>query len=488
MKRIFLFLLVLNISVFATNNISFDHYFLDKTMRIDYFHTGNSNKEIVAIDKIYSYNKWAGNPATLLNPFKVGLFKIKVYDLKSNKLLFSKGFNSYFGEYQTTTEAINGIFQTYHETALIPFPKNSVKFVLERMDKKHNLIKIFESVINPKKITIAKPKKYKNISVVKSHISGNPHKKVDIVIVAEGYTKSQLGKFKKDLNHYTNLFLNQPPYSNTKDSFNISGVFIPSEESGTTEPTHGKFKNTAIGTTFNSLGSYRYLLTKDNKALRDVAGSTPYDAIFVMVNSTRYGGAGIYNFFCTFTTDNVWSDYVFLHEFGHSFSGLADEYYSSSTSYNDFYPKGVEPFEANITRLLNGKDNIKWKNLLTQDIEIPTPWDKKLFDKKDEDYQKIRKQINEKIAILSTKNNNPEELNKLKQLAVKLSKENKVWGDNFFKNSKYADKVGVFEGAGYSSTGIYRPALDCIMFSKGAKPFCPVCEAHIKKIINSYCQ
>lgn len=488
MKKTVLFLLLLSISAFADNSVTFDNHFFDKTLRIDYFHTGNSEKEIVAIDKIYDYDKWAGSTKTLLDPFKIGLFKIKVFDLKTNKLIYSKGFNSYFGEYQTTDEAINGVFQTYHETALIPFPKKSIKFVLERMDKMHKLIKVFETEINPERIMIAKPICNKNLKVFKSHYSGEPHNKVDIVIVAEGYTKSEMSKFKKDLKYYTDVFLKQKPYSETKNSFNISGIFLPSQDSGPSEPAHGLYKNTAIKTTFSSLGSYRYLLTKDNKALRDAASAIPYDAVFVMVNSQRYGGAGIYNFFCTFTSDNMWSDYVFLHEFGHSFSGLADEYYSSSTSYNDFYPKGIEPSEANITRLLNGKDNIKWKRLLTEGIEIPTPWNKKLYDKNDADYQKIRGELNNKIAELSKNKKNNEELKKIKKKSEKLSKEHKKWGDDFFKNSKYANKVGVFEGAGYSSEGIFRPSLDCIMFSIGKKPFCPVCSDQIEKMILSYCK
>jgi len=68
------------------------------------------------------------------------------------------------------------------------------------------------------------------------------------------------------------------------------------------------------------------LLTEDYCNLRDIAASVPYDAIYVMVNQPRYGGGGIYNLYCTFTADNPSSDYVFLHEFGHTFAGLADEY------------------------------------------------------------------------------------------------------------------------------------------------------------------
>jgi len=488
MKKLLYFCLLFVVVLPVKANVDFNKHFKDKTLRIDYFITGNSEKEIVAIDNIYEYDKWAGRTKNLIDPFKTGLYKIKVFSMPSGKLIYLYGFNTYFSEYQTTTKALNGIYETYHETALIPYPKGKVKFVIERTDRSHNSKPIFKTILDVEKLVVAKPLKDKDIVTTSVLNSGDSHYKVDIVILGEGYTKREKEKFLKDLNHFSNLFLNHKPYCDMKNRFNITGIFAPSKDSGPSEPTHGKFNNTAMSTTFNSLGSYRYLLTKNNKALRDIAGTVPYDAVFVMVNSARYGGAGIYNFFCTFTTDNIWSDYVFLHEFGHSFSGLADEYYSSSTSYNDFYKKGVEPFEANITRLLDGKENLKWKDLVTKGIEIPTPWRKKEYDKKDEQYQKVRRKLNREIAMLAKDGKNKEKLEKLKKEAETLSKNYKKWCDNFFKNSPFSNKVGAFEGAGYSSTGIYRPALDCIMFSRGIKDFCPVCEAHIKKVIESYCQ
>jgi hypothetical protein len=485
-NMIFFAVWLLTFTVFAKDN--FTKYFLDKTLRIDYYITGDSKKECIAIDCFYKYDKWAGRTTNLIAPFSTGVFRIKVYSEKTGQLIYSYGFNTYFSEYQTTDKALNGIYETYHETALIPYPKNKVKFVIEKRDRKHNIKTVFETVLDLSNTIVATPKKNKELSTVKVLFSGNPHKKADIVIIGEGYTKLEKQKFLKDLSHFANVFLSHKPYCDMKNCFNITGIFVPSKDSGPSEPTHGKFNNTAVSTTFNSLGSYRYLLTKDNKALRDIAGTVPYDAIFVMVNSARYGGAGIYNFFCTFTTDNIWSNYVFLHEFGHSFSGLADEYYSSSTSYNDFYPKGVEPNEANITRLLDGKDNLKWKSLLSKGIEVPTPWRKKIYDKKDEEYQRERRKLNKEIAILAKKGINYPKQEELKKKAQDLSKKHKKWCDNFFKTSPYFNKVGVFEGAGYSSTGIYRPSLDCIMFSRGVKDFCLVCENHIKKVIKSYCE
>jgi hypothetical protein len=269
------------------------------------------------------------------------------------------------------------------------------------------------------------------------------------------------------------------------DKFNIWGVYYPSEETGIDEPRSNIYRRTAVSATFNSLGSARYILTEDNKSLRDIISHVPYDTLLIMINHKRYGGGGIYNSFATFTSDNQWQEYVMVHEFGHLFGGLADEYYSSSTAYNEFYPPGVEPLEPNITALLDPA-NPKWKNLLSEDIEVPTPWEKEDFDKADAEYQEKRTVYQDKISKLYREKASWEAIRQAEEESEVLSKNNQEKQDKYLESSKYWGKVGVFEGAGYSSKGLYRPMIDCLMFSKGLKPFCAVCEAHIKKVIAHY--
>jgi hypothetical protein len=281
------------------------------------------------------------------------------------------------------------------------------------------------------------------------------------------------------------VFFKQEPYKSLKNEFNLYGVFKPSQESGCDEPRHGVFKNTSISATFNSLGSERYLLTEDNKSLRDIAAHVPYDTLVIMVNQDRYGGGGIYNLFCTFTVDNQWHEYLFVHEFGHSFSGLADEYYTSSVAYNEFYPRGVEPMEPNITALLE-PDKLKWSPFLSPGIAIPTLWEKEGFDRMDSEYQKIRHQINEKIAQLKRERAPEEAILKAEAESELLSKKHADKMDDYLLKSEFVGKVGAFEGAGYSSSGLYRPMLDCLMFTKGAKPYCTVCEQAIITVIKQY--
>ncbi|MHB8905024.1 MAG: M64 family metallopeptidase, partial [Melioribacteraceae bacterium] len=379
---------------------SFSDYFKDQTMRIDYFHIGDANTETVTIDQVYRYGIWAGSTKNLIDDFDNGAYYYKIFDAASGKLIFSRGFDSYFKEYQTSDEASKGIKRTYHESAIIPYPKDKIKFVLEKRDKQNKLNEVFSAEIDPSDIYVIKDAvKDKAVKVYKSHFSGDPHSKVDVVILGDGYTASEQKKFEKDLKRYTNIFLNQEPYKTNKDKFNIYGVFKASEESGITEPGADIYKNTTLETRFYSLGSERYVLTEENKTLRDLAAHVPYDAIYIMCNSARYGGGGIYNFYCTFVANNQFSPYIFLHEFGHSFGGLADEYYTSDVAYNDFYPQGLEPVEPNITRLLD-KNNLKWKNLITPGIEIPTPWEKENYDKMDYTWQSERRELNKHIAEL----------------------------------------------------------------------------------------
>ena len=481
-----LFITLLSMESIANTQVNFDNYFINRTMRIDYFHIGNAKDELVTVDKIFQYGIWAGSTNNLIDNFNNGKYYYKIYDLSSGKLIFSKGFNSYFGEYQTSSEAVNGIERTYSESAIIPYPKSKIKFIIERRRKDNKLEEFFKTEIDPKSIDIIRdPVLDSSVRVYKEVINGDSHTKVDIVILSEGYTKSEEAKFKSDLTRYTKIFFNQEPYKSYKNNFNIWGVFKASEESGIDEPRAGIYKKTVLSSTFNSLGSERYLLTEDNKAMRDMAAHVPYDAIYIMVNHKRYGGGGIYNFFCTFISDNQWSPYIFLHEFGHSFAGLADEYYTSDVAYNDFYPMGYEPVEPNITALLNPPE-VKWKNLISPGVKIPTPWEKAEFDSSDLKWQSERRELNSKIAELKKDKAPQDQIEKAEEEYNKKDKIHAEWVDSYLSKSKYAGKVGAFEGAGYASKGLYRPMLDCIMFSKGAKPFCRVCEEAIIKVIKFY--
>ena len=485
MKKLQIVCLGLLLSLSSCNQqdlTPFDQYFTSGSMRIDYFHTGNAKTEVVELDQIYRYDSWAGSLINLIDQLNYGAYYYKVYDLKSGELIYSKGFDSYFKEYQVSTPAINGEIKQFHESAIVPFPKSQVIFSLEKRDASGEMMEVFRKTIDPE---VARSKSVDpDVRIYTSLENGNSNVKADIAIIGEGYTADEDQKFQDDLKRFTEIFFRADPCRSSKDKFNIRGVLKPSHDRGFDEPRAGIDKETAVNATFNSMGSERYLLTEDNKSLRDIAGHVPYDALYIMVNHSRYGGGGIYNFYCVYTSDNINSDYLMVHEFGHSFFGLADEYYTSSTAYNDFYSADYEPAEPNITAL-NDPENIKWKHLLSDGIELPTPWPKKQYDSLDLIWQAHRAELNDAIFLLQKNGASEEEVELEKSDYDNQSEQRNEEVQKYLENSGFAGKVGAFEGAGYTSTGLYRPSVNCIMFTR-TDYFCPVCQDAMVKVIESY--
>ncbi len=481
-----LFFIVLSVSLrlVQAGEGAFERYFVDRTMRVDYYHFGDKKNDKITIDHIYKEGPWSGNPHKLIDDFNNGKYYVKLYAAQNNKLLFSKGFNSYFAEYKTTSAAAKCIQRTYLESALLPFPKGKVRFVIEARDRNNSLYEIYSTIIDPFSVGIIENNPRSDVTVVNYLINGAAHQKVDLLFVAEGYTQDEFNKFKDDMAYFSGYFFNQEPYKSYKMYFNVRGVFKASLENGCDEPTHGSYKNTTVETTFNSMGSPRYLLTEDIRDLHDIAASAPYDALLIMVNHKRYGGGGIYNFYLTFTSDNSWRDFVFIHEFGHSFAGLADEYYSSSTAYDEFYTLGIEPLEPNITALLNPA-KLKWKDMVEKGTPIPTPWNKDEYDTLSDKYQKVRADYRKKISALKRENADDEKVKKLEGEADAASRK---YAERLKALLDKGKKVGAYEGAGYLSKGMYRPQLDCIMKSKNADGYCKVCSKRIVEMIKYYTQ
>ncbi len=465
--------------------VPFDRVFVDATLRIDTYHAGNAAEETVTLDRVVWQPGWAGSRTHLADPFGVGRYLATVTDPASRVVLFSKGYDSYFGEYRTTAAAEAGTRRTFHESVLIPCPKQPVRFAIAVRQRDGSLREIFAAGVDPAATGVVRAPLEAGVEVIPVHHGGDPHAVVDVAIVAEGYTAKEEKKFRRDLARYVGVLFSQEPYASRKDRFNVAGVFKASQESGCSEPSWGEWRETAVGATFDALGSERYLLTEENRRLRDLAAHVPYDALFIMVNSARYGGGGIYNLYCTFTSDNQWSPYVFMHEFGHHFAGLADEYYTSSVAYSEFYPKGTEPDAPNVTALLD-PGALKWQALVTPGTPVPTPWEKAEFDAMDRAYQKVREELNAKIAAAKRAKAPRGDVEKLQAESERLSAEHAKRVDAYLARSRFVGQVGAFEGAGYAAEGLYRPALDCIMFTKGLKPFCKVCQQAIVRVIEHY--
>jgi hypothetical protein len=467
----------------ATAAAGFDDHFADATLRVDLNHTGNSSEEIVALDRLHVEGTWAGPRLKLVDPLDLGRYRARLLDAATGELLWSRGFDSYYGEWKATGPAADGVRRTYHESVRCPLPLRPAVIALDHRGADNELREVFRAAIDPASPELRRDPPDADLVVVEAHVGGPVAQCVDVVILGEGYTKDDEAKFTADVARFAAALLGREPFASLKHRISVRGVLKPSQERGCDEPTRGVHRNTALGCTFNSLGSERYLLTEDNRAIRDAARAVPYDVLSIMVNHTRYGGGGIYNLFITFTSDNQWSGYVFVHEFGHGFAGLADEYYSSSTAYTDFYPAGVEPVERNITRLVGGAP--KWAGLVGAGVPVPTPWAKAEHDAMDAAYQEERGRYDALIARLMTGGAPQAEIDAAIQGSEDLSRAHQDRLDAWFAAQPQHGQVGVFEGAGYSATGVYRSQLDCIMFSKGLKDFCAACGVGIGEVVEA---
>lgn len=481
-----LFLLTLLAAAAVAGTIpDFDLYFDDAALRLELFQTGDAREEIISAGPILREPLWPGSRTSLIDPFNNGRYQIKLYDIATNALIYSSGFDCMYGEYRTTSPALDGIKRTFRRAVRFPAPKHPVQFVLEKRDANNLPAPFFVLRIDPADYHI-NTESGPAAEIYESHISGAPAVKVDLLFVAEGYTADEQAKFHADIDKMRDFLFTVEPYKGLQDRINIRGLFIASLEKGMDEPRQGSWKNTLLNASFNSFDLDRYMLIEDGHRLRRVASRAPYDAIVVLVNSSRYGGGGIYNDYCCTTVDHALSRRVFVHEFGHAFAGLADEYYTSEVAYNDFYPKGVEPLEPNITALLN-RGRIKWQALLSPEITLPTEYGKSARDSLQNLLLENGRAMEKAQKEAQARGAGEKELDKVKKPFLDQGKK---LGDQLAAvRKKYAaieDKVGAFEGAGYASHGLYRPMVDCLMISNTRDRFCRVCEAAIAHMVDFY--
>jgi hypothetical protein len=465
---------------------AFDAHFADKTLRLDLYQAGDAKEEIVTLHRIVQEPLWPEPTARLLDPFLYGHYALKIYEISTNELVFSRGFDTMLGEYRTTSPALAGVKRIFQRSMRIPLPKRPVLAVIETRDKQNILHPIFTEKIDPADIHIIRESPAAGDWIYEAKRTGDPRDKVDFVFLAEGYTAGDKDKFKADVDRFTAYLFSVEPYKTLQDRFNVRGIFRPSPEPAMDEPRQGVFKHTVLDASFNAFDLDRYMLIEADHRMHEIAAQVPYDAIIVLVNSKRYGGGSIAMDYCCTTVDNARSLEVFVHELGHSFAGLADEYYASEVSYNDFYPKGVEPREPNITALLDPAD-VKWKDLLSPGIGVPTEYGKDAIEALQAERQKNRKAQAEEIDAAKAKGGAEAAVAKIQEKYRTADKE--IEAKIAAIRKQYAglnDKVGVFEGAGYSAKGLYRPQVYCIMISSPTGEFCVVCRRGIAAMIDFF--
>lgn len=421
MKRLVLLIFLISFS-YVSFGQHFEDYFVNKSLRINYLHVGKNDTQKIESVSFYHGGKWSGTRNYLIEPRRYGDMLIEVFDASNGKLIFSRSYSCLFGEYASTKRAETEM-GSFEEAINVPFPKNKITFKITNFSRKLIPTVLYEGIFDPK-LTSSEPftkeNKVKNI-----HIGGSIEKSIDILFIPDGYSKDDKALLKADMERFADYILNCSPFKEHKDKINIRAVEGYSPESGITDPNADVTKNTLLNCSFNTIDLDRYLMCLNVFKMHKIADDAPYDVIVLICNTPKYGGGGIYNFYCTVNNVGEKSDYVIVHELGHLAAGLGDEYFTSEVSVRDYYPEGVEPVDANLTTLVAFET--KWKDMLEIETPIPTPDTKQ--------YNKV---------------------------------------------------LGVYEGGGYVAKGVYRPWRNCTMKDPFYDNFCPVCKKTIIETFEYY--
>ena len=403
---------------------NFADYFQNKTMRVDYIFTGDATQQSICLDEFSQLPTWAGRQHHLSELPLEGNGQIIVKDLASKQCIYKTSFSSLFQEWPSTDEA-KETAKGFENTFLLPYPKQPVEIEVTLYSPRKKTMATYKHIVRPDDILIHK----RGVSHVTPHRyilqSGNEKDCIDVAILAEGYTEKEMDIFYQDAQRTCESLFSYEPFRSMKGKFNIVAVASPSTDSGVSVPRENLWKETAVHSHFDTFYSDRYLTTSRVKSIHNALAGIPYEHIIILANTDVYGGGGIYNSYTLTTAHHPMFKPVVVHEFGHSFGGLADEYFYEDDVMTDTYPLDVEPWEQNISTQVNFAS--KWKDMLPLGTPIPTP-----------------------IA----------------------------------ERKKYP--VGVYEGGGYSAKGIYRPAYDCRMKTNGYPEFCPVCQRAIRRMIEFY--
>lgn len=416
---------VLSASLPAYSQQHFKSNFNTERLRLDFALSGDADTMMVIKTCFFREPIWGGSRINLVDTFQYGDMLVEMKDPLTGEIIYSRGFSTIFQEWQTTGEASEHD-TLFTETIVMPFPKRPVSIILQVREKDH-FVPLYTEKFDPVHSAVLSPSVPAGIESWPIRESGPPENKLDILFLSEGYTMEEKDKFLASVKKLTRQIFNSEPWNTLEDAVNITAVFVPSKDSGTDIPSDSLWLNTALHTSFGCFGSERYLMPMDRQQMCNVASSFPWDQLCILINSERYGGGGIYNQYTLLTSGSEETLFLFTHEFGHSFGALADEYFNSSVPYSDFFDLTIEPYQPNITTLVDFDH--KWKAMVPDSIPVPTP-----------------------------------------------------------DLSCYDGVVGVFEGAGYSAKGIYRSYRNCVMKSRGYLQYCPVCRKAIRDMILFYAE
>lgn len=441
------------------------------TMRVDYYHTGNEKEERFSLDRvIVEPLPWPGNPAKPIDTSNLGKYFFEVADAESGRVWYSRGFASIYGEWETTAEA-KTMYRTFSESLRFPAVDTKATITVRKRDAKNAFTDIWSFTLDPAdKFIVRGAAPVGAGPLIELHKAGPSETKLDLLILGDGYTARERGKFERDAKRMLDVFFGTTPFKERRQDINVWGLVPAAAESGISRPSGKIHRRSPLGASYDTFDSERYILTLENRTFRDIAANAPYELVEILTNSATYGGGGIFNLYATVAADSAWAPYIFVHEFGHHIAALADEYYTSDVAYLPATNR-IEPWEPNITALLDPA-NLKWKDLVTPGTPLPTPWPKDQYERDSKQRQERRRQIRAQ--------NRPEsDMNA-------LFREEMLRDTALLNGPPHGRVVGAFEGANYEAKGYYRPQSDCIMFTRDEVPFCAVCRRALEMVLDMY--
>ncbi len=440
------------------------------TVRVDYYHSGNADMEMFSLHQVVIEPlHWPGNPNKALDTTQRGMFIYQVEDPESGDLFYSRGFSSIFQEWQSTDEA-SRMNRSFHESVRFPKPDKPVRLRILKRNETQGFDSIWTAEIDTDDMLVVRAHAPAPAKVLELHISGESSAKVDLVILGDGYTAAEAEKFAEDAQRLSDALFSYSPFKERAGDFNVWGISPPAVESGVNRPSNGTFRNSPSGLTYDAFRAERYVLAFDNLGMRRILQHTPYEFIVILGNSETYGGGGIFGLYSTVAANSDWSEYLLIHEFGHHFAALADEYYTSAAVYEPTTNR-PEPWEPNVTAL-HDPDKLKWGHLVKAETGLPTEWPKESFEAFQKTNQAHRAQLRA--------DNRPEsEMNE-------LFRSEQAWVRQLFaQHPSTNSEVGAFEGANYAANGYFRSEMNCIMFTREST-FCRVCSDAVEEIIDLY--
>src|ERR1035438_1119201 len=421
-----------------------------RTMRLDCFHGGTATEEQISLDALVLEGPWPGRLDRAVDDTNLGKYFFEVLDRKTNRVLYSRGFASVFGEWQETPEAAE-VRRQFHESLRFPAPPAPAQVVVKKRDRRNAFQEFWSVIVDPADPAIDRSPPPANVKVWAVMQKGEP-----------------MEKGHKDAHRMADLLFAASPFKERRTDFNVWAVDTPADESGVSRPSDSVYRRSPLRATYDAFGSERYVLAFDNKRMREAASAAPYEFIEIVVNDRKYGGGRIFNLYATVAADTAFTPCFFVHEFGHHFAGLADEYYTSDVAYEAAAAR-PEPWEPNVTA---DPHAAKWSGLLAAGTPLPTPWPKDAFEALENQIQARRRQIRAE--------HRPED-----EMEA-LFREEREKTTALLASGPHGHAVGAFEGAMYEGRGYYRPQADCIMFTRDEVGFCAVCRRAIERIIDLY--